>query len=406
MSELPDGLTKLLSPAKLNGIMLKNRIIKAATFEGMLDGNNNISQKCIDFHEDFAKGGVGMTTLAYCAPEPDGRMIASYMYIREEITPRLQQLAEKVHQHGAMLSGQIAHCGAFSRNKALHRKRPVGPTTAFSKVGMLYGLYFTQEMDQQLMRDVAQSYAHSAGIMKKAGFDAVELHFGHGYLLGQFLSPVTNKRKDEYGGDIENRMRFPLEVLDAVRREVGADFLVLAKITMYDDLKGGITVKDSLEAAKMLDRDGIDGIVLSAGTSSQNPMLLFHGDSILPGLISHEKNPMVRLGMRLVGKTMFRKYPYRELYLLEAAARFRDVVSCNLIYVGGATEPGSLEKVMNMGFDFVQSGRPLLRDPQMPLHLAALGKNYVNGCTHCNKCAPLMDDPQGIRCVLNDDALY
>lgn len=400
MNEQSKGLSKLLSPAKLNGLTLKNRFIKAATFESMLDDNNNITQKCIDFHEEFAKGGVAMTTLAYCAPEADGRMIASYMYVRDEIKPQLKQLAEKVHQHGSLLSGQIAHCGAFSRNKALQRKRPIGPSSGFNLVGMLYGLFFTQQMDKALMKEVADSYAKTAQTMKDCGFDAVELHFGHGYLLSQFMSPITNKRKDEYGGSVSNRMRFPLEVLAAVRETVGPDFPILGKITMYDDLKGGITLEDSLEAAKLLDEAGIDGIILSAGTSSQNPMLLFHGDSILPGLLSFEKSPLLRLGMRLVGKSMFREYPYKELYLMEAAKKFREVIKGNLIYIGGTIEPKSLEKVMDMGFDFVQSGRPLLRDPQLVQHLEQEGLNYKNGCTHCNKCAPLMNDPEGIRCVL------
>ncbi|MCO5259441.1 MAG: NADH:flavin oxidoreductase [Crocinitomicaceae bacterium] len=400
MSELSNSLQKLLSPVQLNGITLKNRIIKAATFESMLDDNNNITDKCIDFHESFAAGGVGMTTLAYCAPEPDGRMIDSYMYIREEIKPQLQKLAERVHKHGCMLSGQIAHCGAFSRNKKLQRKRPVAPSTQFNSVGMLYGLFFTQEMDRQLMDEVANSYGNTAKIMKESGFDAVELHFGHGYLLSQFISPITNKRKDNYGGCIENRMRYPLEVLANVRKQVGDDFPILAKITMYDDMKGGISLADGIESAKLLDKAGIDGIILSAGTSSQNPMLLFHGDSILPGLLEYEKNPVMRFGMKLVAKTMFRNYPYRELYLLEAAKKIKAETSCHIIYIGGANEVESLEKVMDLGFDFVQSGRPLLRDPEMIHHLQKLGKNYVNGCDHCNKCAPLMNDPDGIRCVL------
>lgn len=400
MNEVNSGIDKLLSPVKLNGIHLKNRVIKAATFEAMLDDANNITQKCIDFHETFARGGVGMTTLAYCSPEPDGRMIDSYLFIREEIKPQLQKLADMVHKHGAMLSGQIAHCGGFSRNKKLQRKRPVAPSTTFNMVGMLYGLFFTQEMDRKLMDEVAQSYADTAQIMKDSGFDAVEIHLGHGYLLSQFISPITNKRKDKYGGSIENRLRYPLEVVAAVRKAVGVDFPILAKITMYDDLKGGISAEDGINTAKSLDKAGIDGIILSAGTSSQNPMLLFHGDSILPGLLKYEKNPLLRLGMRMVGKTMFRDYPYKELFLLDTAKKIREAVSCNLIYIGGTEKVESLEKIMDLGFDFVQSGRPLLRDPEMVHHLMTYRKAYKNGCDHCNKCAPLMNDPNGIRCVL------
>ncbi len=398
---MSEYLQKLLSPASINGLTLSNRVIKAATFESMLDDNNNISDACIDFQETFAAGGVGMTTLAYCAPEADGRMLPHYMYVREEIKPQLKKLADKVHSYGSKLSGQIAHCGAFSRNAKIQRKRPVGPSSGFNMVGMLYGLFFTQGMDKATLQEVAQSYASTARIMKESGFDAVEIHFGHGYLLSQFINPLTNKRKDEYGGSLANRMRFPLEVLAAVREAVGATFPILGKITMYDEMKGGIKLEDSLQAAQILDEAGLDGLILSAGSSSHNPMLLFHGDSILPDLISYEKSPVMRLGMRMVGKAMFRNYPYHELYLLDAAQQFRDVVKKGkLIYIGGATEPKSLEKVMEMGFDFVQSGRPLLRDPKMVQHLQKYGAAYKNGCTHCNKCAPLMNDPAGIRCVL------
>lgn len=394
------GLDKLLSPAKLNGLTLKNRVIKAATFESMLDDNNNISQRCIDFHETFAKGGVGMTTLAYCAPEADGRMQAHYMYIREEIKPELTKLADTVHKYGTKLSGQIAHCGGFSRNTALQRKRPVGPMSAFNAMGMPYGMFFIQGMDEKLMQEVEESYARTGRIMKESGFDAVEIHFGHGYLLSQYISPLTNKRKDEYGGSLENRMRFPLRVLKAVRETVGPDFPILGKITMYDDVKGGISLEEGIKSAEILDKAGIDGLILSAGTSSQNPMLLFHGQSLLQGLLKYETKPMLKLGMRMMGKSMFRDYPYKELYLLEAAQKVRERVKCNVIYIGGATEENSLKKAMDLGFDFVQSGRPLMRDPEMINHLVEYREKYVNGCDHCNTCATLMGDAEGIRCII------
>ncbi|QIH35967.1 NADH:flavin oxidoreductase [Sphingobacterium sp. DR205] len=243
---MSDPLKKLLSPVMLNGLALPNRLIKAATFESMLDNNFNISQKCIDFHETFAKGGVGMTTLAYCSPEPDGRMQGHYMYIREEIKPQLEKLANTVHKYGTKLSGQIAHCGGFSRNTNLQRRRPIAPSKILNMSGIPYGMFLTGKMDEKLMQEVIDGFARTAGIMKAAGFDAVEIHFGHGYLLSQFISPITNKRKDSYGGSIGNRMRFPLRVLEAVRKTVGNEFPILAKITMYDDVKGGISLNDGI----------------------------------------------------------------------------------------------------------------------------------------------------------------
>lgn len=395
-----EGLEKLLSTAKINGLTLKNRLIKAATFESMLDDNFNINQKCIDFHESFAKGGVGMTTLAYCAPEADGRMQSHYMYVREEIIPQLSLLADTVHKYGSKLSGQIAHCGGFSRNTALERKRPIGPSRFFNLSGVPYGLFYTEMMNAKTMNDVIQKYSNTALIMKNSGFDAVEIHFGHGYLLSQFISPLTNKRTDNFGGSLENRMRFPIMGLEGIRKAVGEDFPILGKITMYDDVKGGISLEDGIGVASLLDQNGIDGVILSAGTSSQNPMLLFHGDSLLDGLVKYEKSTMLKIGMKMMGSSFFRNYPYHELYLLDAAKKVRERVKGNLIYVGGASEPESLAEVMNLGFDFIQSGRPLMRDPELINHIDAYRENYVNGCDHCNTCATLMGDPNGIRCVL------
>ncbi|MCL1668168.1 NADH:flavin oxidoreductase [Elizabethkingia ursingii] len=394
------ALEKFISPGKLGGLTLSNRLIKAATFESMLDDNFNITQKCIDFHESFAKGGVGMTTLACCAPEADGRMQGHYMYIREEVIPQLKKLADTVHHYGTKLSGQIAHCGGFSRNINLHRKYPVAPSNRFNMTGIAFGLFFTEEMDEDLMQEVIDSFVLSAAIMKISGFDAVEIHFGHGYLLSQFISPLTNKRKDEYGGSIENRMRFPLRVLNAIRKEVGNDFPILGKITMYDDMEGGISREDGIAVAQILDQAGINGIILSAGTSSQNPMLIFHGQSLLKGLLKSETNIILKLGMKLKGPLMFKNYPYKELYFLETAKEIRNMVKCNLIYIGGATQVESLEKIMDLGFDFIQSGRPLIRDPAMINHLKEYGKNYINGCNHCNTCVTLIRDTEGIRCIL------
>ncbi|WP_292009088.1 NADH:flavin oxidoreductase [Chryseobacterium sp.] len=397
-----NGLKKLLSPAKLNGISLKNRVIKAATFESMLDNNNNINQKCIDFHETFAKGGIGMTTLAYCAPEADGRMQSHYMYVREEIIPRLKKLANTIHQHGTKLSGQIAHCGAFSRNTKLQRKRPVTASRGLNMMGVPFGIFFADTMNEKQMQDVIDGYVNTARIMKLSGFDAVEIHFGHGYLLSQFISPLTNKRKDRYGGHIYNRMLFPIRVLEAIRIEVGNSFPILGKITMFDHIEGGISLEEGIKVAQVLEKTGIDGIILSAGSSSENPMLLFHGQSLLNGLLKHETNSLLKWGMKMAGTKMFRNYPYKDLYLLDGAQKVRDQVKCNLIYIGGATEADSFEKVMNMGFDFVQSGRPLMRDPNMLKHLKQYGKKYINGCDHCNTCATLMGAQEGIQCVLPD----
>ena len=397
MSEYRD---KLFSPAKINGLELRNRIIRSACYEGMCR-EGYPDERLIEMHRELAKGGVGMTTLAYCAVEPDGRIRETMMYMNEGIRPQVERLTRAVHEAGAKISGQIGHCGNFSQNKKLQGKRPLGPTAGINMSGIPYGIPFAGAMTHADIDRIVKCFHDAALFMKSAGFDALEIHFGHGYGLSQFISPKTNKRKDEYGGKLINRMRFPLRVLEAVRKAVGNDFPILGKMGMTDGVKGGIELDEAVEIAALLDEAGIDALVPTAGTSSMNPMLLFHGDSLLPGLIAVEDNPITRLGMRIVGPRMFKKYPYKELYFLEWARRIRDRVKhAKVCYIGGVCTMESLETVMKE-FDFVEMGRALLKDPHFVNHIKA-DPNYVNGCDHCNRCATLIFHRDGIRCVSND----
>ncbi len=234
--------------------------------------------------------------------------------------------------------------------------------------------------------------------MKQVGFDAIEIHFGHGYGISQFISPRTNRRTDEYGGTLTNRMRFGLEVLEAVRTAVGEDYPLLGKISMSDGVRGGTRYEDAPEIASLLERGGLDVVVCSGGTSSMNPMLLFRGESLATGLIEQERNPITRLGLRLTAGRMFREYPYEETFFLEQALRVRERVQCGVCYIGGVCTAESIRRVFSEGFDFIQLGRALLYDPDLPRHVQA-DPRYVNGCSHCNRCATLIDAPGGIECV-------
>ncbi len=397
MSEL---LQKCFSPAKLNGLELPNRFIKAATFEGMTP-NGVPSQRLIDFHHRVAKGGIAMTTVGYCAAEGDGRISERMTYMHEGVRPQLEKLVAAVHSAGAKVSGQLSHCGNFSKNQEFSGKRPLGPSFGINKLGLLEGMPFAGSMSVAEIDQRVKVFGRAATYMKSVGFDAIEIHFGHGYGLSQFISPKTNHRTDQYGGSLENRMRFPLQVLEAVRSAVGEDFPLLGKISMMDGVKGGIQIEDAVEIAAMLDRGGIDGIITSGGTSSMNPMLLFRGDSILDGLIAQEKNPIMKLGLKLAGPKMFIEYPYEDLYFLEQARRIRERVQCAVVYVGGCGGNDSAETLMREGFDFIQLGRGLLYDPDF-VNNAKANADYRNACDHCNRCATMIEDPNGIRCVTKD----
>ncbi|MBT4518988.1 MAG: NADH:flavin oxidoreductase [Halieaceae bacterium] len=391
---------KLFAPARLNGLELRNRIIRAATFEGKCP-NGYPGDELIALHREVAQGGVGLTTVAYCAVEANGRVKKEMMYMHEGIRSQVEALTSAVHQAGGKVSGQMGHCGNFSQNTDFRGFRPLGPSPMINLGGIAAGLPFAGAMSHKDIDHVVQCFHDAALFMKSAGFDAVEVHFGHGYGLSQFISPRTNRRTDEYGGPLINRMRYPLRALEAVRKAVGDEFPILGKMGLTDGIKGGLTTDEAVEVAGLLDDAGIDAIIPSGGTSSMNPMLLFRGDSLLPSMLELEKSAFMRFGMRVFGKKMFRNYPYEELYFLDGARRVRDRIKrAKLCYIGGASTMQSLETVMRE-FDFVQMGRTLIKDPLFVKNAMA-DPNYVNGCDHCNKCAAMILHPEGIRCVRND----
>ena len=398
---MSEHLGKCLSEAALGGVTLRNRVIKAATFEGMTPGGVP-SDAFRRFHLDVAEGGVGMTTLAYCAPEPDGRLSVDTIHLHEGVRAPLSSLIADIQARGAKVSGQLVHCGGFSKNTAFEGRRPLGPSFGLNLPGMLCGLPFVGAMNEADMDQRVRVFAEAACFMQSVGFDAIEIHFGHGYGISQFISPKTNRRTDRYGGPLVNRMRHPLQILEAVRNAVGDDFPLLGKISMTDGVPGGVTYDESLEIAAMLDAGGIDAIICSGGTSSMNPMLLFRGDSFLPDLIKGEKNPLTRLGMHVLGRRLFKDYPYEELYFLDDAKRIRDHVNCKVVYLGGVSTAQSIETTMAAGFDFVQIGRALIYDPDMVTRIQS-DPGYVSGCNHCNVCAALIEQPGGVRCVLHDE---
>lgn len=389
-------LNKCFEPAMLNGLELKNRFIKAGTFEGKTP--SGLPGKALkDFHVELAEGGIGMTTLGYCATEADGRLNENMMYMDETIQQPLVKLIDSLHQAGTKVSGQMGHCGAFSKNAQLHRKRPRGPQFGINLLGIAKGMFFADGMTQQDINDMVQSYYDAAVFMKMVGFDCLEIHFGHGYGLCQFMSPKTNKRKDKYGGTLDNRMRLPLEVLAAVRRAVGDDFPIIGKISLTEGVRGGLDINDSVNISRLLDQGGIDGIVTSGGTSTMNPMLMFRGGNIYKPMLKAEQDLVMKAIILLAGPILFKTYPYNELYFLEQARRIRQVVDCNMIYVGGASTNESFNTLMQEGFDFIQLGRTLLSDPDLPSQ-AKQDVNYKSRCTHCNKCVATIEHPKGIHC--------
>lgn len=397
--DIPEAqLEQCYTPANINGLTLKNRFIKASTFENMTP-EGRPTQRLKDFHGEIADGGVAMTTIAYCAVNKDGRVKEGMMYMGEYIRKELTDLIDDLHKRGTKVSGQMGHGGGFSQSKELSTKRPKGPSFGLNALGIVNGRFFCDPMTRKDIDNFVQTYRDAAVFMKSVGFDALEIHFGHGYGLCQFISPLTNRRKDEYGGSLVNRMRLPLRVLAAVRKAVGSNFPLLAKISLTEAFPGGLNYDDAIEISKMLDDGGIDAIITSGGSSSLNPQFMFKGPSLLPALLKFEKNKIMRLILRLASPIMFRASEYNELYFLEQASRVKDAVKCKIIYVGGASTSKSFAKLMDSGFDFIQLGRSLIAQPDL-VNKAKSNLKFKSKCIHCNECVGSIEYEGGVYCPL------
>jgi 2,4-dienoyl-CoA reductase-like NADH-dependent reductase (Old Yellow Enzyme family) len=390
---------RLFSPAPLGGITLRNRIIKTATFEGMSPGGVP-SDALVDHHRAIAAGGAGMTTVAYCAVSADGRTFEDQLYVHAAIAPRLRALTDAVHAAGAAASLQLAHCGFFSRLRPRGRRRPLGPSFTLNRYGLSAAMPFADAMTEADIARVIDEFGAAAAAAVGAGFDALELHMGHGYLLSQFLSPATNRRRDRWGGSLENRARLPLAVVARVREAVGPRVAVLAKTNLSDGFPGGLEVGDAIGIARLLEAAGVDALVLSGGFTSRTPFYLLRGGRPLREMIAVAKSPLHKLTLRLIGRLVITAYPFTEMFFLDQARAVRQAVRVPLVLLGGLLSIENLETAMREGFDFVALGRALIADPDLPRRLEH-GTATRSRCISCNKCVAEMDRG-GVRCVLDD----
>ena len=377
------------------GNRLKNSFIKAATYEGMYE-HGLPTQALTDHHVAMAKGGVALTTISYGAVSPDGRTFPYQMFIHDKSLEKLKKLAAEVHRAGGKVSMQLIHCGYFSKNKAV--KKPLAPSRIFNEYGAMSGIMFSREMTREDMQTVSEKFANAAFRLKEAGFDAVEVHMGHGYLLSQFLSPATNKRKDEYGGSIENRSRFPLEVLKKVIEKAGKDFPVLAKLNLSDGFRKGFSLEDCKYVSLELEKIGCTAIVLSGGFTSKTPFYLMPGKVPLWGMIKNGSNLAEKITMALFGPFIIKRYRFRENFFLDQAREIRKSVKLPLVYLGGVDSRKGIEKILDEGFEFIAIARALIHDPEFLIKLKE-GHIEKSECTRCNQCVVEMDR-DGVKCVL------
>ena len=382
MNTQPNVFTDVFGEAKLGPVTLRNRIIKSATFEASTP-NSLVTDDLITYHRLPAAGGVGMTTVAYCAVSPGGRTEGKQIWMRPEAVPGLRTLTEAIHAEGAAISAQIGHAGPVA-NARSNKAQALAPVRFFNPLAMR----FAKKATRDDVDDVIEAHANAARFAVEAGFDAVEVHLGHNYFASSFLSPLINRRTDEFGGSLANRAKVARGMVMAVRRAVKDQIAVTAKLNMADGVRGGISTEESLQTAKWLEEDGgLDALELTAGSSLVNPMYLFRGDAPIKEFAGAFKPPL-SWGIRMTGKKFLREYPYREAFLLRDAKLFRAELKMPLILLGGITNRDTMDLAMAEGFDFVAMGRALLAEPDLINRIKDDGPEHRvrSACTHCNKC--------------------
>jgi 2,4-dienoyl-CoA reductase (NADPH2) len=385
------------TPLRVGPLTLRNRFIKSATNEGMARGGTP-SKQLVKFHESIAAGGIAMTTVAYCAVAPDGRTFVDQITLDNESVRHLKVLTSAVHRHGAAASAQITHGGCFTFVPPTASKRPLSSSGGFNKVGIMSGQWLRQAMNKDDMERVAGEFVRGAMLAREAGFDAVEIHMGHGYLLSQFLSPLYNRRRDEFGGSCKSRTRFPSMVLRRVLDAVGKDMAVVCKMSITDGVRGGNTAEDGAAIARVFEREGAHLLVLSAGMNIESITTMFGS--------SFPKENRTRVGNPIVAAAMFiqqimepKNVQFREMYQLEHARKVRAATKMPLAYLGGVKSLANVEQALAEGFDAVALGRVLIHQHDL-VNGFATGAVRISGCTSCNRCVAMMYTPGGTSCVL------
>ncbi len=362
-------INPLYEPSRINGLELSNRFVRSATWEGMATAEGAVTPKLIETMAALARGGVGLIITGHAYIRPEGQAAPLQLGIhKDELIQGLREMANAVHEAGGKMVIQLAHAGNFAA-KQLTRQPPL-VVSAFEGLGSSPGM----ELNKQDIWELTRAFADAAQRAKSAGFDGVQIHAAHGYLLSQFLSPAFNRRNDEYGGDLPNRVRIHLEILRAIRKVVGENYPILIKLNCRDFIENGMTLEDSLQAGKLLSDAGLDAIELSGG--------FITGGKLSPsrsGIDSEE----------------------REAYFQEEARLMKKVVNIPLILVGGVRSFGVAEKMVREGIaDYISLSRPLIRVPNL-INRWRTGDDRRSECRSDNLCFQPGLNGEGIYCVVN-----
>lgn len=372
-------MSTLFTPGKIGPITLRNRTIRSAAFEGMCPGNAP-SEQLLKYHQSVAAGGIGMTTIAYSAVQQSGLSFHRQLWLKKENIEGLRKVTDAIHKEGAAASIQIGHCGNMS-HRNICGCTPISASTGFN----LYSPTFVRGMRKDEIEETAKSFGEGVNLAREAGFDAIELHAGHGYLISQFLSPSTNHRKDEFGGSLQNRMRFMEMSMDHVMKAAKDDMGVLVKMNMRDCCRNGMELDESIEVGKTLEKCGAHALVLSSGFVSSAPMDVMRGAMPFKTMTHYMEGWMMPLLVKLGGRFMVPARPFKEAYFLEDALKFREALNMPLCYIGGLISREKIDEVLDKGFEFVAMARALVNEPGFVNRMMA-DEKARSACDHSNYC--------------------
>lgn len=359
----------LFDAIDIGPVTVKNRFVRSATWEGMCDDEGNVTPQLIDYYRTLAQGGVGLIITGYSYVREDGKQLQGKMGICQDTQlPGLKELVHTVHQEGSVIFCQLVHAGGQTNSKTTGAQ-PLAP----SVVDFAGYQDKPREMTIAEIREIVTAFAEAAARAKKAGFDGIQLHGAHGYLINQFLSPCLNQRQDKYGGTLQNRMRFLEEVYEKIRSVVGIDFPVTIKLTAADNMDGGLTTEEGVIIAKRIDELGIDAIEVSSGTVAS-------GD-----------NSPVRTKI---------DSPEKEAYNALLARSIKEDVNVPVMVVGGLRSAKLMQQLLDNGdADMLSLSRPLIREPDLP-HKMQINDSYIATCISCNGCFLPGLRGKGIACTV------
>lgn len=357
------------SAITIGNVTLPNRFMRSATWEGMAAADGSVTPRLLDYMRPLANGGLGLLITSHMYVQKAGQAGPWQVGIYDDaLLPGLRDLCSVMKSGGTPVFAQLAHAGA-NANAGLTGLTPLAPTARENVRGEL-----SKTMDDADIEQLTNDFAAAARRAKDAGFDGVQLHAAHGYLLSQFLSPFYNMRTDRYGGSVQNRVRLTVEIYRAVRAAVGEKFVVAMKINAEDFIEGGFSPGMMLETALILEREGVDAIEMSGG-----------GVAFAKYRSSRQFDP---------------KCPEEETYYRDTARHFKEKIKMPLMLVGGIRSIETAEALVAEGTaDVIAFSRPLIREPQLVKRWLSGDKGRAK-CISCDGCRQPAAQGEGLRCVL------